>query len=145
MTGQEILNNYITTKQAYNEARDAIDLRWLADKLCPLYVASAGYIEITDIERIADRYEITYNWTCMGDTEYGETFTINCQLFELLCSKETRDEAYKQLKAIRDEEKRILQEEQRQQYELVKLEQEKRNKEQRRKQYEELKKEFGDT
>ena len=144
MTGQEILNNYITTKQAYNEARKTIDLCWLEDKLCPLYVANAGYIEITDIKRVADRYEITYDWTCMGDTEYHQTFTINGQSFELLCSKETRDEAYKQLKTIIDEEKRILREEQRKQYELAKIEQEKRDKEQRRKQYEELKKEFGD-
>lgn len=145
MTGQEILNNYITAKQAYNDARKAIDLHWLARKLCPLYVASAGYIEITDIQHIDDRYKITYDWTCMGDTEYGETFTINGHLLGLLCSKETRDEAYKQLKAIKDEEKRIREEEQRKQCELAQLEQEKCEKEQRRKQYEELKKEFGDT
>ena len=141
MTGKENIDRYIEASKTIDELYDLTD--WVADKLGSIYISGAGYYEFKGIERKGDRYEITVDWVTQGETYYGETFTVPADLCEKCFCKETRDEAYAELKKIKDEERRIREAEARAEYEKSLAEQKVREKELRRKQYEELKKEFG--
>lgn len=141
MTGKENIERYIEAKKTVNELYELTD--WLAEKLGAIYISGSGYYDFRDIERKGDRYEIEVDWTVSGDTNYGETFTVPVDLCEKCFCKETRDEAYDELKKIKDEERRIREAEQRAKHEKAIAERKAREKELRRKQYEELKKEFG--
>ncbi len=140
MSGKENIEKYIEARKTISELYDITD--WVADKLGAIYISGAGYYDFKGIERKGDRYEITVDWTTMGETEYDETFTVPADLCEKCFCKETRDKAYAELKKIKDEERRIRQAEQKAAYEKAMAEQKIREKEMRRKQYEELKKEF---
>lgn len=141
-TGKENIDRYVEASKTIDELYSLAD--WVAEKLGALYIAGTGYYDFKGIERKGDRYEITVDWTCMGDTEYGETFTVPADLCEKCFCEDTRDEAYEELKKIKDEERRIREAEQKAAFEKAMEEQKARDKENRRKQYEELKKEFGD-
>jgi hypothetical protein len=142
MTGKENIERYIKARKTIDQLYDVVD--WVADKLGPLYLGNSGYYDFEDIERKGDRYEITVDWITMGETYYGETFTVPADLCEKCFCKETRDDAYAELKRIQDEERRIREAEERAKREKALAEQKEREKERRRKQYEELKKEFGE-
>lgn len=141
MNGKENIDRYIEASKTIGELYDLTD--WVADKLGPVYISRAGYYEFKGIERKGDRYEITVDWVTQGETYYGETFTVPADLCEKCFCKETRDDAYAELKKIKDEERRIREAEARAEHEKSLAEQKVREKELRRKQYEELKKEFG--
>ena len=138
--GKEKINRYIEASKIIDELYELID--WVADKLGALYIANTGFYEFKGIERKGDRYEITVDWISSGETYYGETFTVPADLCEKCFCKETRNEAYAELKKINDEELRIRAAEEKAKYEKQLAEQTAREKELRRKQYEELKKEF---
>ncbi len=140
MSGKENIDKYIEARKTISELYDITD--WIANKLGALYISGAGYYDFKEIERKGDRYKITVDWMTMGETEYGETFTVPADLCERCFSKETRDEAYAELKKIKDEERRIREAEQKAAFEKARIEQEARAKELRRKQFEELRKEF---
>lgn len=142
MNGKENIGKYIEARKTIDELYDLTD--WVADKLGSIYISGSGYYDFKGIERKGDRYEITVDWTTMGETEYGETFTVPADLCEKCFCKETRDEAYAELKKIKDEERRIREAEQRAAHEKALAEQKAREKELRRRQYEILKKEFGE-
>lgn len=142
MNGKENIDKYIEARKTIDELYDLTD--WIADKLGSIYISGSGYYDFKGIERKGDRYEITVDWTTMGETEYGETFTVPADLCEKCFCKETRDEAYAELKKIKDEERRIREAEQRAAHEKALAEQKAREKELRRRQYEVLKKEFGE-
>ena len=142
MNGKENIGKYIEARKTIDELYDLTD--WVADKLGSIYISGSGYYDFKGIERKGDRYEITVDWTTMGETEYGETFTVPADLCEKCFCKETRDEAYAELKKIKDEERRIREAEQRAAHEKALAEQKGREKELRRRQYEVLKKEFGE-
>lgn len=142
MNGKENIERYVKAHETLNELYDLTD--WVADKLGSIYISNSGYYDFKGIERKGDRYEITVDWTTQGETYYGETFTVPADLCEKCFCKETRDEAYAELKRIQDEERRIREAEQRARAEKAAAERKEREKEQRRKQYEELKKEFGE-
>ena len=142
LTGKENIDSYIAASKTLDGLYSLTD--WVADKLGALYISGSGYCDFKGIERKGDRYEITVDWTCMGETEYGETFTVPTDLCEKCFCEETRDEAYAELKKIKDEELRIREAEQKARAEKAIAERKAREKEARRKQYEELKKEFGD-
>ena len=142
MNGKENIGKYIEARKTIDELYDLTD--WVADKLGSIYISGSGYYDFKGIERKGDRYEITVDWTTMGETEYGETFTVPADLCEKCFCKETRDEAYAELKKIKDEERRIREAEQRAAHEKALAEQKAREKELRRRQYEVLKKEFGE-
>lgn len=142
MNGKENIGKYIEARKTIDELYDLTD--WVADKLGSIYISGSGYYDFKGIERKGDRYEITVDWTTMGETEYGETFTVPADLCEKCFCKETRDEAYVELKKIKDEERRIREAEQRAAHEKALAEQKAREKELRRRQYEVLKKEFGE-
>lgn len=142
MTGKENIDRYIEASRTLDKLYDLTD--WVADKLGPIYISGVGYYEFKGIERKGDRYEITVNWDTQGETYYGETFTVPADLCEKCFCKETRDEAYAELKKIKDEERRIREAEEKAKYEKALAERKAREKELRRKQYEELKKEFGE-
>lgn len=141
MNGKETIDRYIEASKTIDELYDLTD--WVADKLGSIYISGSGYYEFKGIERKGDRYEITVDWVTQGETYYGETFTVPADLCEKCFCKETRAEAYAELKKIKDEERRIREAEARAAYEKSLAEQKVREKELRRKQYEELKKEFG--
>ena len=141
MNGKENIDRYIEASKTIDELYDLTD--WVADKLGSIYISGAGYYEFKGIERKGDRYEIKVDWVTQGETYYGETFTVPADLCEKCFCEETRDEAYAELKKIKDEERRIREAEARAEYEKSLAEQKVREKELRRKQYEELKKEFG--
>ena len=140
MTGKENIERYIKAHETLNELYDVVD--WVAEKLGPLYISDSGYYDFKDIERKGDRYEITVDWVMQGEMTYGETFTVRADLCEKCFCKETRDDAYAELKRIQDEERRIREAEERAKREKALADQKAREKERRRKQYEELKKEF---
>ena len=140
MVGKENIDRYIKAHKTLNELYNIAD--WVADKLGSIYISSSGYYDFKGIERKGDRYEITVDWTVCGETNYGETFTVPADLCEKCFCKETRDDAYAELKKIKDEERRIREAEERAKAEKAIAERKEREKEQRRKQYEELKKEF---
>lgn len=140
MNGKENIDRYVEASKTLDELYDLTD--WVADKLGSIYISGAGYYEFKGIERKGDRYEITVDWTVQGETNYGETFTVPADLCEKCFNKETRDEAYAELKKIMDEERRIREAEEKAKYEKALEERKVREKERRRKQYEELKKEF---
>lgn len=142
MTGKENIERYIEAQKTVNELYDLAD--WVAEKLGQIYISSSGYYDFKGIERKGDRYEIDVDWTVSGETNYGETFTVPADLCEKCFCKETRDEAYAELKKIKDEERRIRQAEEKAKAEKAIAERKAREKEQRRRQYEELKKEFGE-
>lgn len=142
MNGKENIERYIEANKTLNKLYELTD--WVADKLGSIYISGSGYYEFKGIERKGDRYEITVDWTVCGETNYGETFTVQADMCEKCFSEETRDEAYDELKRIKDEERRIREAEQRAKQEKALAEQKAREKELRRKQYEELKKEFGE-
>jgi hypothetical protein len=142
MTGKENIDRYVEASKTLDELYGLTD--WVADKLGSIYISGVGYYEFKDIERKGDRYEITVDWTVSGETNYGETFTVPADLCEKCFCKETRDEAYAELKKIKDEERRIREAEEKVKFEKAQAEQKAFEKERRRKQYEELKKEFGE-
>lgn len=142
MNGKENIKRYIEAHKVLDELYDLTD--WVADKLGSIYISGSGYYDFKGIERKGDRYEIEVDWTVSGETYYGETFTVPADLCEKCFSKETRDEAYAELKRIQDEERRIREAEEKAKAEKAIAERKEREKEQRRKQYEELKKEFGE-
>lgn len=142
MNGKENIERYINAHETLNELYDLTD--WVADKLGSIYISGSGYYDFKGIERKGDRYEIEVDWVTQGETYYGETFTVPADLCEKCFCKETRDDAYAELKRIQDEERRIREAEQRAKHEKALAEQKEREKERRRKQYEELKKEFGE-
>lgn len=141
MNGKENIDRYIEASKTIGELYDLTD--WVAGKLGSIYISGAGYYEFKGIERKGDRYEITVDWVTQGETYYGETFTVPADLCEKCFCKETRAEAYAELKKIKDEERRIREAEARAAYEKSLAEQKVREKELRRRQYEKLKKEFG--
>ena len=142
MNGKENIERYIKAHETLNELYDLTD--WVADKLGSIYISGTGYYDFKGIERKGDRYEIEVDWVTQGETYYGETFTVPADLCEKCFCKETRDDAYAELKRSQDEERRIREAEQRARAEKAAAERKEREKEQRRKQYEELKKEFGE-
>ena len=142
MNGKENIERYIKANETLNELYDLTD--WVANKLGSIYIISSGYYDFKGIERKGDLYEIEVNWVTQGETHYGETFTVPADLCEKCFCKETRDDAYAELKRIQDEERRIREAEQRARAEKEEAERKEREKEQRRRQYEELKKEFGE-
>lgn len=142
MNGKENIERYIEARKTLDELYDLTD--WVADKLGSLYISGSGYYDFKGIERKGDRYEIEVDWVTQGETYYGETFTVPADLCEKCFCKETRDDAYAELKRIQDEERRIREAEQRARAEKAAAERKEREKEQRRRQYEELKKEFGE-
>lgn len=141
MNGKENIDRYIEASKTLDELYDLTD--WVADKLGSIYISGAGYYEFKGIERKGDRYEITVDWVTQGETYYGETFTVPADLCEKCFCKETRGEAYAELKKIKDEERRIREAEEKAKHEKALAERKVLEKERRRKQYEELKKEFG--
>lgn len=140
MTGKENIERYNEAHKTLEELYEVTD--WVAEKLGALYIANTGYYDFKGIERQGDRYEITVDWVTQGETYYGETFTVRADLCEKCFCKETRAEAYAELKKIKDEERRIREAEQKAKAEKAAAERKAREKELRRKQYEELKKEF---
>jgi hypothetical protein len=142
MNGKENIERYIKAHETLNELYDLTD--WVADKLGSIYISGAGYYDFKGIERKGDRYEIEVDWTTQGETHYGETFTVPADLCEKCFSKDSRDEAFAELKRIQHEERRIREAEERAKAEKAAAERKEREKEQRRRQYEELKKEFGE-
>ena len=140
MTGKEAIDKYIEASKTLNDLYDITD--WVADKLGSIYISGAGYYDFKGIERKGDRYEITVDWVTQGETYYDETFTVPADLCEKCFCESTRDEAYAELKKIKDEERRVREAEQKAKAEKAIAERKEREKEQRRKQYEELKKEF---
>lgn len=138
--GKENINRYVKASKIIDELYELID--WVAGKLGSIYISNLGYYEFKGIERQGDRYKITVDWTSSGETYYNETFTVPVDLCEKCFCKETRNEAYAELKKINDEERRIRAAEEKAKYEKQLAEQKVREKELRRKQYEELKKEF---
>lgn len=140
MTGKENIDRYIEASKTLDDLYDLTD--WVADKLGSIYISGTGYYEFKRIERKGDRYEIIVDWITQGETYYDETFTVPADLCEKCFCESTRDEAYAELKKIKDEERRIREAEQRAAREKALAEQKAREKEQRRKQYEELKREF---
>lgn len=142
MNGKENLERYVKAHETLNELYDLT--YWVADKLGSIYISGSGYYDFKGIERKGDRYEIEVDWTTQGETYYSETFTVPADLCEKCFCKESRDEAFAELKRIQDEERRIREAELRAMHEKAVAERKEREKEQRRKQYEELKKEFGE-
>lgn len=140
MTGKEAIDKYIEASKTLNDLYDITD--WVADKLGSIYISGAGYYDFKGIERKGDRYEIEVDWVTQDETYYGETFTVPADLCEKCFCESTRDEAYAELKKIKDEERRVREAEQKAKAEKAIAERKEREKEQRRKQYEELKKEF---
>ena len=104
MTGKENIDRYIDARKKLDELYDLTN--WVANKLGSLYIASSGYYDFKGIKRSDDLYEITVDWTSMGET-YGEMFTVPADLCEKCFCKETRYEAYAELKKIKDKERRI--------------------------------------
>lgn len=141
MTGKENIERYNEAHKTLEELYEVTD--WVAEKLGALYIANTGYYEFKAIERKGDRYEITVDWNTQGETYYGETFTVPANLCEKCFCEETRDEAYAELKKIKDEERRIRQAEEKAKAEKAIADRKAFEKELRRKQYEQLKKEFG--
>ena len=142
MTGKENIDRYVEASKTIYELYDLTN--WVANNLGSIYISGSGYYDFRDIERKGDRYEITVDWNTQGETNYGERFTVPADLCEKCFSKETRDEAYAELKKIKDEERRIREAEEKARLEKAKAEQKAFEKARRRKQYEELKKEFGE-
>lgn len=142
MNGKENIKRYIESKKMLDELYNLTD--WVADKLGSIYISDSGYYEFKDIKQKGDRYEIEVDWTAQGETCYGETFTVPADLCEKCFCKETRDEAYTELKKINDEERRIREAEEKAKYEKSLTERKECEKELRCKQYKELKKEFGE-
>lgn len=142
MTGKENIDRYVEAIKTLDELYHLTD--WVANNLGSIYISRAGYYDFNGIERKGDRYEITVNWTTHGETNYGVTFTVPADLCEKCFCEETRDEAYAELKRIKDVERRIREEEQKAKAEKAIADQKAFAKERRRKQYEELKKEFGE-
>ena len=140
MTGKENIERYNEAHKTLNELYEVTD--WVAEQLGSIYISGSGYYDFKGIERKGDRYEITVDWTCMGETEYNETFTVPADLCERCFCKETRDKAVAELRNIKDEERRIRQAEEKAKAEKAIAERKAREKELRRKQYEELKKDF---
>lgn len=105
MTGKENIDRYVEASKTLDDLYDMTD--WVADKLGSIYISGTGYYEFKGIERKGDRYEITVDWTASGETLYGEKFTVPADLCEKCFCKETRDEAYAELKKIKDKERRI--------------------------------------
>ena len=140
MTGKEAIDKYIEASETLNDLYDITD--WVADKLGSIYISGSGYYDFKGIERKGDRYEIEVDWVTQGETYYGETFTVPADLCEKCFCESTRDEAYAELKKIKDEERRIREAERKAAHEKALAEQKLREKELRRRQYEELKKEF---
>ena len=140
MTGKEAIDKYIEASKTLNDLYDITD--WVADKLGSIYISGSGYYDFKGIERKGDRYEIEVDWVTQGETYYGETFTVPADLCEKCFCESTRDEAYAELKKIKDEERRIREAERKAAHEKALAEQKLREKELRRRQYEELKKEF---
>lgn len=140
MSGKENIERYIEAQKTVNELYELAD--WVAEQLGAIYISGSGYYDFKDIERKGDRYEIEVDWTCMGETEYGETFTVPADLCERCFCKETRNAALAELRKIKDEERRIRLAEEKAKAEKAIAERKAREKELRRKQYEELKKEF---
>lgn len=140
MTGKEAIDKYIEASKTLNDLYDITD--WVADKLGSIYISGTGYYDFKGIERKGDRYEITVDWVTQGETYYDETFTAPADLCEKCFCESTRDEAYAELKKIKDEERRIREAERKAAHEKALAEQKLREKELRRRQYEELKKEF---
>lgn len=138
--GKENINKYIEASKTIDELYELTD--WVADKLGSIYIGNSGYFNFKGIKRQGDRYKITVDWTTSGETYYDETFTVPADLCEKCFCEETRNEAYAELKKIKDEERRIKEAEKKAQYEKQLAERQVREKELRRKQYEELKKEF---
>lgn len=140
MTGKENIERYIEASKTLDELYNLTD--WVADKLGQIYISGSGYYTLKCIERKGDRYEITVDWDTQGETYYNESFTVPADLCEKCFCEETRDEAYAELRKIKNEERRIRQAEEKAKFEKMMAEQKIREKELRRKQYEELKKEF---
>ena len=105
MTGKEAIDKYIEASKTLNDLYDITD--WVADKLGSIYISGSGYYDFKGIERKGDRYEIEVDWVTQGETYYGETFTVPADLCEKCFCESTRDEAYAELKKIKDEERRI--------------------------------------
>jgi len=139
-TGKENIDNYLNASKILNDLYNICD--WVAEKLGALYIANTGYYSFKGIERKGDRYEITVDWTSMGETDYGNTFTVPADLCERCFCEKTRADAYAELRKIKVEERRRREAEQKAQYEKQLAEQKIREKELRRQQFEELKKEF---
>lgn len=140
MTGKENIERYIEASKTLDALYNLTD--WVADKLGQIYISCSGYYTLKGIERKGDRYEITVDWDTQGETYYNESFTVPADLCEKCFCEETRDEAYAELRKIKNEERRIRQAEEKAKFEKMIAEQKIREKELRRKQYEELKKEF---
>lgn len=140
MTGKENIERYIEASKTLDALYNLTD--WVADKLGQIYISGSGYYTLKGIERKGDRYEITVDWDTQGETYYNESFTVPADLCEKCFCEETRDEAYAELRKIKNEERRIRQAEEKAKFEKMMAEQKIREKELRRKQYEELKKEF---
>lgn len=138
--GKENISRYIEASKTIDELYELTD--WVADKLGSIYIGTSGYFDFKGVERQGDRYKIIVDWTTSGETYYGETFTVPADLCEKCFCKETRNEAYAELKKIKDEERRIREAEEKAKLEKQLAERKVREKERRRKQYEELKKEF---
>ena len=101
MNGKKNIERYIEAHKTLDELYDLTD--WVANKLGSIYISSSGYYDFKGIELKGDRYEVEVDWRIFGETNYGETFTVPADLFEKCFSKETRDDAYAELKRIQDE------------------------------------------